>query len=77
MMVFVNETQKIGSISNDQYSEFLKLLSPFASHMAEELWSGLGNKKSISLEVWPKYEEKYLVEDEITLVVQVNGKKES
>ncbi|MFC1622743.1 class I tRNA ligase family protein, partial [Patescibacteria group bacterium] len=53
---------------------FVKLLSPFAPHLTEELWEKLGHKDSIMKENWPEYDEKYLVEDEITLAVQVNGK---
>ncbi len=54
---------------------FLKLLAPFAPFMTEELWSALGNKTSIHVSLWPQFEEKYLVSDEVTIVIQVNGKK--
>jgi leucyl-tRNA synthetase len=53
---------------------FLLLLAPFAPHLAEELWSLLGHPLTLTYEPWPKFEEKYLVEDEITLIVQANGK---
>jgi leucyl-tRNA synthetase len=52
----------------------LQLLAPFAPHIAEELWRQLGMKESIHTSKWPKHDEKYLVQDEITIVVQVNGK---
>ncbi|MDP9130423.1 MAG: leucine--tRNA ligase, partial [Candidatus Binatota bacterium] len=52
----------------------LQLLAPFAPHVSEELWQQLGHKESIHTSVWPKYDEKYLVQDEITIAVQVNGK---
>ena len=52
----------------------LQLLAPFAPHTTEELWSQLGHKESIHASEWPKWDEKYLVEDIITIAVQVNGK---
>jgi len=54
--------------------EIVKLLSPFAPHMAEELWAMYGNSQSISQEKWPEYDEAKIKEDTITIVVQVNGK---
>jgi leucyl-tRNA synthetase len=57
-----------------QYGTLLKLLAPFAPHVAEELWMSLGNKKSIHISPWPEYDPKMIVEDEVTIVVQVNGK---
>ncbi len=52
----------------------LQLLAPFAPHISEELWEQLGHKESIHVSQWPKYDEKYLVQDTITVVIQVNGK---
>jgi leucyl-tRNA synthetase len=51
------------------------LLAPFAPHIAEELWQQLGNNESVHKQAWIKYDESALVADEITLVIQVNGKK--
>jgi len=51
-----------------------QLLAPFAPHVAEELWQELGQEESVHLSTWPKYDEKYLIEDTITVAVQVNGK---
>lgn len=59
------------------FSNLLLMLSPFAPHICEELWSSLGNKDSILKEEWPRYEPKLLVEENITFVVQVNGKVRS
>ncbi|MGC8811858.1 MAG: class I tRNA ligase family protein, partial [bacterium] len=50
------------------------LLSPMVPHICEELWERLGQKGSISLVSWPKYDEQVLKEEEIMLVVQINGK---
>jgi len=74
LMEFTNALQKEESVSKEVYVTFLKLLSPFAPHMAEELWNKLGNENSISEEKWPEYDESKIKEDTITIVVQVNGK---
>ncbi|WP_018247817.1 leucine--tRNA ligase [Orenia marismortui] len=50
------------------------LLAPFAPHMTEELWSNLGYEESIHLQSWPSYDEEATKKDEITIVVQINGK---
>lgn len=52
----------------------LQLLAPFAPHITEELWAQLGHKESIHTSEWPVHDEKHLVSDQITIVVQVNGK---
>jgi leucyl-tRNA synthetase len=52
----------------------LKLLAPFAPHLTEEIWSNLGHKKSIHLESWPKYDDKKIISDKVTIIVQINGK---
>jgi len=74
MMIFVNECEKVESISRDMYEELLMLLAPFAPHITEELWAELGNEKSIFLGSWPKYDTMLIQDELITLVVQVNGK---
>jgi len=56
---------------------FLILLSPFAPHLAEELWEKLGHKTMVSAERWPAFDEKHVVKDTIEIVVQVNGKVRS
>jgi leucyl-tRNA synthetase len=52
----------------------VQMLAPFAPHMSEELWQQLGHDDSIHTSIWPKYDEQYLVDDTVTIVVQVNGK---
>lgn len=52
----------------------LQLLAPFAPHISEELWHELGHKDSIHQSEWPKWDDKYLLQDTVTVVVQVNGK---
>ncbi len=73
MMVLLNEMEK-GEVSKEDYKKFLQILSPFAPHITEELWSLLGEKKSISLSTWPKFKPELTVDDEVKIAVQVNGK---
>jgi leucyl-tRNA synthetase len=73
MMVFVNEVEKKG-IGEKQFATFLRILAPFAPHITEELWTTLGNKKSIHLEKWPKADAKHLAVSEVTIMVSINGK---
>ena len=56
------------------FSTFLILLSPFAPHVSEELWEGLGNKESISKQKWPQHNEKFLVEQKHEYPISFNGK---
>ncbi len=58
-------------------SSLVALVAPFAPHTAEELWQDLGNDSSVHIDTWPKWDEKYLVSDKVTIVVQVNGKVRS
>lgn len=74
LMIFNNEAMKWEKKPVSLMKTYLVLLSPFAPHAAEELWSKLGNPNSISAELWPVYEESYLVADSFTYAVQVNGK---
>lgn len=74
LMICVNELEKSESISKILYSQFLILLSPLAPHIAEELWSNSGEKKSIFLAPWPKYDKKKIVAESVNVAVQVNGK---
>lgn len=74
MMIFVNEANKWNTIPKTLAENFLVLLSPFAPHLAEELWNKLGHTTSISEEEWPEFDEKFLVEDRFTYGIQVNGK---
>ncbi len=73
MMIFLNAIEAAKAIGEAQWREFLKLLAPFAPHMAEELWS-LKKKSSIHKEQWPVCEERYLQEDEVVYAIQINGK---
>jgi len=63
-----------GGIEKRDLEKFLLILSPFAPHIAEELWRELGNKKSIFLEKWPEYDPKLIKEEKVQLIIQINGK---
>jgi leucyl-tRNA synthetase len=83
-MELVNELYRVkaadGYASKDwpwAIGSLVKLLAPFAPHITEELWHQLGNEGSVHTSEWPRHEEKYLSEDTITVVVQVNGKLRS
>ena len=74
MMELVNEMNKKTQVCRDAYEILLKILSPFAPHMCEEIWSNLGNKETLSQSAWPKYDEVLARENNLSLVIQVNGK---
>ncbi len=78
IMELVNEIyQNLNSDISEAVKTTVLLLSPFAPHLAEEMWQGMGNKESILKAGWPKYDEKFLKESSVTLVIQVNGKVRS
>ncbi|MED2971423.1 leucine--tRNA ligase [Fictibacillus sp. B-59209] len=74
LMVFVNEANKQNVLPKYAAEGFVKLLSPIAPHIAEELWEKLGHSGSIAYESWPVWDEAKLVEKEVEIVVQINGK---
>ncbi len=74
LMILSNELDKAESIPRAAYEAFLKLLAPLAPHMADELWSQIGNKKSIHVSEWPVADESKLADESAKIVVQVNGK---
>jgi len=77
MMGVLNTVYDIGKITKDELTILAKLLSPFAPHLAEEIYSALGNCDLISLSKWPEYDESKTVDDTVELPVQVNGKVKS
>ncbi len=75
MMIFVNEANKVKSISKDQLHGMCKLLNPIAPHITEEINEQLNLSSDILVrQEWPTFDESKLVESEILVVVQVNGK---
>ena len=82
MMIFMNFASQLDSVPRGALENFLKILAPFAPHLTEELWSGLGHpsaklgtsKQSIFKEEWPKYNPELVKDETINLVIQINGK---
>jgi leucyl-tRNA synthetase len=74
MMILVNQFEKQKNISIINYELLIIILSPFAPHICEELWSELGYNNSIVKEKWPEYDRELIKEDEVEIVIQVNGK---
>ena len=74
MMEFVNVFGTLEPRPRAVLEPFVQLLSPFAPHIAEELWELLGHQESLSIAAWPTWDEQYLVESEIEIPIQINGK---
>lgn len=74
LMVFVNEANKQEVLPYEYVEGFIQLLAPVAPHISEELWEITGHEGSLSYVPWPTFDEAHLVEDEIEIVIQVNGK---
>lgn len=77
MMIFVNDFSKTATRPLEAMETFLRLLSPFAPHLAEELWAKLGHAKTLAYEPWPVYDASYLIEHEEEVAFQVTGKVRS
>ncbi|MDR3572140.1 MAG: leucine--tRNA ligase [Candidatus Pacebacteria bacterium] len=74
MMIFLNTIEKEKQIGKAQWETLLKLLAPFAPHMAEELWHESGRETSIHAESWPSFDPKLLVSEEGVIAIQIDGK---
>ncbi len=74
MMILLNALEAEENVDKDTYEKLLLLLAPFTPHIADELWSQLGHKKSIHIEKWPLFDEAKLVNDSFKITIQINGK---
>lgn len=74
MMILVNQMAKEKKFSIEAVKNLLIILSPFAPHIAEELWQKVGGAGFVCQQVWPKWDKKLVVDEEITIAIQVNGK---
>lgn len=74
MMICLNEMEKAEAIELSDFKKLLQILAPFAPHVTDELWSEIGEKTSIHLAPWPKYDPKKIIDDTVTMGIQVNGK---
>ncbi len=77
LMVFVNEATKAPVIPRPWFEMFVKVLSPFAPHLCEEIWQRLGHTTTIAYEPWPAFDESKLVRDTMKIAVQISGKLRS
>ncbi len=77
MMVFTNEVTKLETRPRVLLEPFVLLLSPFAPHIAEELWERLGKAPSVATQPWPPYDPALVARDRLTIPIQVNGKLRS
>ncbi len=74
MMIFINEVSKLPQIPKVMWADFVKILSPYAPHLGEELWQKLGNNGTIAYVQWPSFNEDFTKDDSKTIVVMINGK---
>src|SRR3989344_3437998 len=74
LMILLNSIEKEKQIGKEQWATLVKLLAPFAPHLAEELWQREAKRPSVHTESWPEYNKDYLVEETITIIVQIDGK---
>ena len=74
LMTLINEFGKAGAITKSDVETFIKLLSPFAPHLCEEMWESLGHKTMLAKTPWPEYDEAKTVDSTVEIGVQINGK---
>ncbi len=74
MMIFVNAVYKADSCPKEFAEGFIRVLSPIAPHICEEIWEIFGHTETIAFESWPTYDEAKCVDDEVEIAVQINGK---
>jgi len=74
MMSLVNEFYKLERVTKGEYKILITLLNPVAPHITEELWEMYGDGGLLSLKPWPSYDEAKTVDDEVEIVLQINGK---
>lgn len=74
LMVFINDCYKQDKINKTYVEGFVTMLSPIAPHIGEELWQKLGHTETVTYAQWPTFDETKLVDDEVEIVIQVNGK---
>ncbi len=74
MMALVNDIYEVGTLTVDEFKMLIGILNPFAPHLTEELWEGLGEKKFLAVSPWPVYDEAKTVDNEVEIAVQISGK---
>ena len=74
LMSLINSINECGKLTTDELKIFIKLLCPFAPHLCEEIWSGLGESTLLSLSEWPEYDESKTVDSTVEIAIQICGK---
>lgn len=74
LMTWLNDVEKFGSITKEEYKIYLMLLDPFAPHICEEIWESMGFGGMIVDQQWPKYDEAKCVDETVEIAVQITGK---
>ena len=74
MMILVNELYKIEDLPRSVWEPLILMLAPYVPHLAEELWEMAGHEASVANQVWPTYREELTIDDEVEIVIQINGK---
>jgi leucyl-tRNA synthetase len=74
MMILVNEIYKRDTLVQEVWEALIRMLAPYAPHLAEELWEMQGKQAPVSLASWPEYREELTKDEETEIVLQVNGK---
>ena len=77
LMSLSNEIAAVGHLTRDELVTFIKLLSPFAPHLCEEIWEKLGGEGFLTLSQWPEYDEAKTVDAAVEIAVQINSKVRS
>ncbi len=77
LMIYVNEISRLETIPRDLVVTLLKLLAPFAPHLAEELWNRMGNDTTIAFASWPEFNPAKVQKNVVTVIGQINGKVRS
>lgn len=74
LMILLNELEVSAPLAREELSALIKIIHPFVPHMAQELWSLMGNASYLDFEPWPAYDAALIAQEKITIVFQVNGK---
>ena len=74
MMVYINDLSKLPTLPREAWEPLILMLSPYAPHLAEELWERAGHQPSVANVSWPQYNEALTIDEEIQIVCQINGK---
>jgi leucyl-tRNA synthetase len=74
MMIFLNEATKQGRVTRNTLSALVRVMAPFAPHLAEELWERLGEQRFVLIAPWPEYDEALAATGLVLVAIQVNGR---